>query len=48
MYDPTDEKDLFSFHYLYLPRINKQLSLFQCAWNCKPLSTESNKTPMQL
>ena len=46
--DPTDEKDLFSLHYVYLPRINKQLSLFQRAWNCKPLSTERNKTPMQL
>ena len=35
--DPTDEKDLFSLHYVYLPRINKQLSLFQRAWDCKPL-----------
>ena len=46
--DPTDDKDLFSLHYVYLPRINHQLSLFRLAWNHKPLSTEKNKTPTQL
>ena len=46
--DPTDEQDLFSLHYVYVPRINQQLSLFLHAWNHKPLSTERNKTPMQL
>ena len=33
---------------MYIPRINQSLTLFQEAWNNHPLSTESNRTPLQL
>lgn len=46
--DPTNEVDLFCLHYVYIPRINKQLNVWARAWDQHPLSTERNKTPVQL
>lgn len=46
--DPLNEVDLFCLHYIYIPRINQALSRFVQAWNCHPLSTESNHSPIQL
>ena len=46
--DPLNVVDLFCLHFVYIPRINQSLSLFQEAWNNHPLSTESNRTPLQL
>ena len=43
-----NESDLFCLHYIFLPRINASLKDFQSAWNCHPLSTEHNRSPMQL
>ena len=43
-----NESDLFCLHYIFLPRINASLKAFQSAWNHHPLSTEQNRSPMQL
>lgn len=39
---------MFSLHYIYLSRINIALQQFSEAWNCHPLSTERNLSPIQL
>ena len=46
--DPTNEADLFALHFIFLPRINAALTAFKSAWNSHPLSTEGNRTPLQL
>ena len=46
--NPLNEADLFCLHYVYIPRVNAMLSIFQHAWNSHPLSTEGNYTPLQL
>ena len=46
--DPTDEFDLFALHYTFLPRINKSCHEFMIQWNHHPLSTENNRSPLQL
>ncbi len=46
--DPDCEEDLFAIHYIFLPRINHQLSQFANAWNRHPLRTEKGLTPLQL
>ena len=37
-----DELQLFCLHYIFLPRINKNI------WNHHPLGTESNLSPLQI
>ena len=46
--DPMNEVYIFYLHYIFIPRINKCLGDFQGSWNCHPLSTEGNLTPLQL
>ena len=46
--DPLNEVDLFCLHYVFLPRINRCLSEFQDSWNHHGLSSEANKSPLQL
>lgn len=46
--DPVNEADLFSLHYVFIPRINVQLSQFLNAWNHHPLRTEHGLSPLQL
>lgn len=46
--DPVNETDIFCLHFVFLPRINKSLNEFQGSWNCHPLSSEGNMSPMQL
>ena len=46
--DITNMMHLFSLHYVYIPRINRHLELFRRGWDCHPLSTQRNKTPLQL
>lgn len=46
--DPTNEADLIALHFIFLPRINAALTAFKSAWNSHPLSTEGNRTPLQL
>ena len=46
--DINNDADVFSLHFVFLPRINRQLDHFQHAWNRHPLRTESGLTPLQL
>ncbi len=46
--DTTNLVDLFCLQYVYIPHINRSLEQFQCAWNNHSLSTESNRSPLQL
>ena len=46
--DPINEVDIFCLHFVFLPRLNKSLADFQGSWNCHPLSTEGNMSPLQL
>lgn len=46
--DPLNEVDLFSLHFVYIPRINSTLTSFRESWNNNPSSTERNLTPNQL
>ena len=39
---------MFAIQYVYLPRINKHLSVFAEGWDSHHLRTESNMTPNQL
>ena len=40
--------DPFTLHYVFLSTINAALTTFKNAWNSHPLSTEQNRTPLQL
>ena len=42
------ESHIFCIHYLFLPRINEELKLFQSRWNHHKIRTEQNKSPLQL
>ena len=46
--DVENEVHMFALHYVFLPRINNALSHFAEAWNCHPLSSERNMSPVQL
>lgn len=46
--DFTLDSHIFCVHYLFIPRINADLALFQQSWNNHALSTEGNRTPRQL
>ncbi|CAH3168206.1 unnamed protein product [Porites evermanni] len=40
---PIGEVDLFSLHFVFIPRINNSLSQFRASWNNHKLSTEGKK-----
>jgi hypothetical protein len=46
--DPLNELHLFALHYVYIPRINRCLQEFKDQWKNHPLSSERNRTPLQL
>ena len=46
--DPLNDTDLFCLHFVYLPRLNKNLAEFVSAHNNHKVSTESNNTPAQI
>lgn len=46
--NPLNETDLFCLHYVYLPRINKNLAEFVSGHNNHKVSTEGNNTPAQI
>lgn len=46
--DVSDNVDLFSLHYVFLPRMNQHLHIFASSWNDHPIRTARNKTPNQL
>ena len=39
---------IFTLQYLFMPRIQDDLNEFKETWNNHALSTESNRTPLQL
>lgn len=43
-----NENHLFSLHYVFLPRINGQLQVFQDAYARHHIRTARNRTPLQL
>lgn len=43
-----NEADLFSLHYVFIPKINQDLQSFRAAWNSHSLSTENHRSPLQL
>ena len=45
---PNNEIDLFSLHYVFMPRINNHLKVFSQAYNWHRLRTKGNHSPMQL
>ncbi|CAB4016554.1 PREDICTED: uncharacterized protein LOC107346750, partial [Paramuricea clavata] len=46
--DPSNEVHIFALHYVYVPRINRNLQIFSGGHNRAPLSTERGKSPLQL
>ncbi|XP_033122217.1 uncharacterized protein LOC117121206 [Anneissia japonica] len=46
--DPDNATDLFCLHYVFLPIINKHLHEFEASHNNHNISTEGNRTPIQL
>ena len=44
----TNVLDLYSLHFVYLPRINNHFMKFINAWNAHPLSSEHKKSPNHL
>ena len=46
--DISKEMHLFALHYVYLPRVNCHLQEFSNGWERHPISTEHNKSPLQL
>ncbi|XP_070546450.1 uncharacterized protein [Ptychodera flava] len=46
--DPVNELHLFCLHYVYLPRINRALQIFQGGWNAHAIRTAGNQSPNQL
>ena len=45
---PLNEKHLFALHYIYIPRINRALTLFMNGWNHHPIRTAHHKSPYML
>lgn len=46
--DPLNKLHLFALHFVYLPRNNRSIELFQNAWNHHSLRTMQNSSPHQL
>ena len=46
--DLDNETDIFALHYVYIPRINRTLDEFGAAFNNHSVSSEGNRTPLQL
>ena len=46
--DPSDEIHLYCLQTIFVPRINQHLAVWQGSWNSHPLSSCSNRSPMQL
>ena len=46
--DVGNEVHIFCLHYIYLPKINHSLRMFQQAWNNHPMQSESGLSPEQL
>ena len=46
--DVNNERHVVCLHFVFVPRINRDLEEFRRMWNCHPLSSEKNMTPNQL
>ena len=46
--DASNELHLVALHYVFVPRINRHLSMFADGHNRSPISTEHNRSPEQL
>ena len=46
--DLSNLLDISTLQYLFLPRINEELKQFMAMWNNHKLSSEKNRTPLQL
>ena len=46
--DVQNETDLFCLHEVFCSRINVSLNQFISSWNSHPLTSENNRTPLQL
>ena len=46
--DSSNEIHMFCLHYVYIPRINRHLRAWADGWDRHPLSSEANRTPVQL
>ena len=46
--DPSSELNLLSFHYVFVPKINKYLNIWKDGWVNHKLSSEAYNTPLQL
>ena len=46
--DPLNERDLFALHYVYIPRLNQALKIFQEGWNHHGIRTAGHLSPEQL
>ena len=46
--DPLNELDLYALHCIYVPRINRQIQVFQHAWNNHRMRTTRGQTPLQI
>ena len=46
--DPTKDSHIYALHFIYIPRINKSLSVFREGWNNHSIRTEHGHTPQQL
>lgn len=46
--EPTDGRDLFCLHHVYIPRINRHLTMWKNGWIHHKISGTGSLTPMQL
>ncbi|XP_013417009.1 uncharacterized protein LOC106178403 [Lingula anatina] len=46
--DPSDDKDIYILHYVYLSKLNGMLTQFSEMWNNHKIRTGGNKSPLQL
>ena len=46
--DISKSTHLFCLQYVFLPRVNRHIQLFQAGYDNHPLSSESNRSPIQL
>ena len=46
--DPDNDVHRYALHYVYLPRINHSLEVFQECWNHHSVRTENNMSPHQI
>ena len=46
--DVDNSSHVWALHYIFLPRLNRELQAFQQQWNNHGLRTEHHETPLQL